>query len=301
MFGYVRPQKSELLVREYEQYKGIYCSLCRQLGKSYGAAARLTLSYDCTFYAMLLLSLNPECPGFHTGRCMVNPLKKCSYCNAGENELVMASALSVLMTYHKIRDDIADSGFFGKLRGYLLLPIASGARKKAARDFPELDSIVSDAMKRQEEAERNESPGIDLCADPTANMLCHVFELAAGEEDASKNTQARVLNQIGYYLGRWVYLIDAADDMEKDLKSKSFNPFVLQFQLNQNSTEADLGLAREKANQVLNMTLSRLIAAFHILEVKHFSPILENIIERGLSAIQKELLFKEEKTNVRSL
>lgn len=301
MFGYIRPHKSELLVREYEQYKGIYCSLCRQLGKSYGIASRLTLSYDCTFYAMLLLAMGAECPGFHSGRCVVNPLKKCTYCSAGENELIAASALSVLMTYHKIKDDIDDSGFFGKLRGYLLLPLAASARKKAARDFPQMDASVSAAMEQQKAAETSENPGIDFCAEPTAHMLQQVFEMAANVNIGEENAQSRVLRQVGYYLGRWVYLIDAADDLERDMKSNSFNPFVIQYHLDKCATQEEIGKARESANSALNSTLSQLNAAFNILDLQYFGPILENVITKGLPEIQKELLFKKEKTNVRSL
>jgi hypothetical protein len=301
VFGYVRTQKSELLVREFEQYKGIYCSLCRQLGCRYGVASRLTLSYDCTFYAMLLIAFNPECPGFQSGRCVVNPLKKCTYCTMGENELTSASALSVIMTYHKIKDDICDSHFLGKLRGYLMLPFAAHARKKAARDFPQMDSVVSAAMIQQKEAEESENPGIDFCAEPTAKMLQKVFQMAAGDDAEEEGARARILRQVGYYLGRWVYLIDAADDISKDIKSKNFNPFVIQYHLDTNSTQEDLDNARKEANQVLNLTLSQLIAAFNILEFHHFGPILENVIYKGLPQIQKEILFKKEKINVRSL
>lgn len=301
MFGYVRPQKSDLLVREYEQYKGVYCSLCRRLGKRYGPAARLTLNYDCTFYAMLLLAMSPECPGFQVGRCVVNPLKKCTFCGGGEKELDAAAALSMLMVYHKVRDDIADSRFSGKLRGLLLLPLAARAKRKAARDFPQMDQVVSSAMLRQREVEHDEHPGLDSCAEPTAEMLSRVFELSAGSGTAPDSARARVLNQIGYYLGRWVYLMDAADDMEKDLKSGSFNPFVLQFQLKKSSGEKELSEARGYANQALNMTLARLLAAFHIMDFDHFGPILENVVGKGLAAIQKDRLFKKENANVRSL
>ena len=87
MFGYVRPQKSELRVREYEAYRAVYCSLCRQLGKSYGMFARMTLSYDCTFFALWLMALHKKCLGFREGRCVVNPLKKCGACIGGGDEL----------------------------------------------------------------------------------------------------------------------------------------------------------------------------------------------------------------------
>lgn len=301
MFGYVRPHKSEMLVREYEEYKAVYCSLCRQLGKSYGPAARLTLSYDCTFYAMLLLAMNSECAGYRSGRCMVNPLKKCTYYKAGEPELTAASALSVLMTYYKIKDDIQDSRFWGKIRGYLLLPVAAHARRKAARDYPQMDRIVSEAMKQQKLAEENQSPGLDRCAEPTAIMLQRVFELSAGENPDPSESRVRVLRQVGYFLGRWIYLMDAADDIEKDLKEGAFNPFLIENNLSKTSTKEEIGKVRENANQSLNLTLSQLIAAFNILDFQHFGPILQNIITQGLPEIQKELLFKKEKMNVGSL
>ncbi|HHV32093.1 MAG TPA: hypothetical protein GXX74_06755 [Clostridiales bacterium] len=300
MFGYIRPQKSELLVREFEQYKGIYCSLCRQLGKSYGPVARLTLSYDCAFYAMLLLSLQPKCTGFHTGRCVVNPMKKCMFCSEGEEEFVQAAALSVLLTYAKLKDDIEDSRFLGKLRGCIFLPFAASAKRKAEKQFPELANIVKSYMEQQKAAERMEPVEIDRCAEPTANMLSRVFAVSETEND-SQSPEIRIRNEIGYYLGRWIYLMDAADDIRKDLKKHSFNPFVQRYQLNENSTDEEILSVRDHANQALNMTLSRLIAAFHLLEIKHFESILGNVIIKGLPEIQRDRLYKEEKTNVRSL
>ncbi|MBW7573447.1 DUF5685 family protein [Caproiciproducens faecalis] len=298
MFGYVRPQKSELLVREYEQYKGVYCSLCRQLGKSYGGLSRLTLSYDCTFYAMLLLSFRPECPGFHSGRCVVNPMKKCTFCSSGEQEFVAASALSVIMTYYKIRDDIVDSRFWGKIRAYAMLLLAARAHRKAAADFPQLDAIVAASVDEQKAAEQAPDSSIDSCAEPTAKMLQQVFESVAGTDTEPDDPKARILRQFGYFLGRWVYLIDAADDMEKDLKTASFNPFVIKFRLDDSSSPEDLDKARNYANQVLNLTLSQLTAALNILDLDHFNEIIQNVVLKGLPDIQKELLFKKEKMHV---
>jgi len=301
VFGYIRPQKSELLVREYEQYKGVYCSLCRQLGKSYGVASRLTLSYDCTFYALMLFAFSPECPGFQSGRCVVNPLKKCTYCNTGVVELTTASALSVIMTYHKVKDDIADSHFLGKLRGYMVLPFAAHARKKAARDFPQIDSIVSTAMVEQQAVEHGEHSSIDSSAEPTAKMLQRVFETIDDMNQDNQSSKRRILSQFGYFLGRWVYLIDAADDIVKDIKSKSFNPFIVKYDLNESSTAKELEGVRAYTNQALNSTLSQLVSALNILDLQHFNSIIENVILKGLPEIQKELLFEKEKMNVGSL
>lgn len=291
MFGYIRPQKSELLVREYEQYKGVYCSLCRQLGESYGIVSRLALSYDCTFLAMVAIGVSSDCPGFRQGRCVVNPLKKCTYCGGGQPGLVFAAALCVIMTYYKLRDDLEDSGFLGKCRAWLLLLFAARAHKKSARDFPELERIVASATESQGRVEREEAPCVDACADPTAQMLAGVFALAAKKD----SRQERIFQQFGYFLGRWVYLIDAEDDLRKDLKKQSFNPFVTAYRLTPQSTPEQLFQAARRCNEVLNLTLSQAAAAIGLADFSCFGPIILNIVQKGLPAMQKELLLKFEK------
>ena len=108
MFGYLQIQKSELLVRESEAYKAVYCGLCRQMGKDYSVFTRFTLSYDCTFYAMLLMSLNRSCKGFKDGRCTCNPLKKCKFATDSGDAYRKAAAFSMISVYYKIIDDIQE-------------------------------------------------------------------------------------------------------------------------------------------------------------------------------------------------
>ncbi len=294
MFGYIRPQKSELLVKEYEQYRGIYCALCKHLGKNYGMVARMTLSYDCTFLAMLEIGLSGTSCSFFNGKCVVNPLKKCTYCKGGDSEFRYASALSVVMSYYKLKDDTRDSKFPGKIRAFLLLPFFLRPHKKAAKEFPFIETCVAEAMDRQEVTEQMEKPNIDVCAEPTARMLADLFSNIAGGEK-----QKRILEQFGYFLGRWIYLIDAADDIEKDLNDRSFNPFVLKRDLTSDSSSEDISKAKAYANEVLNMTLSQAISAFQLLEFQQFGKILSNVLLLGLPEMQKELLFlKEKKKNV---
>lgn len=290
MFGYIRPQKSELLVREYEQYRGVYCALCKQLGDSFGVFSRMTLSYDCTFLAMLEMGMSAECPAFQKGKCVVNPLKKCTYCKGGSQSLKFAAALSVIMTYYKVKDDISDSRFAGKMRAFLVLPFLWRSHKKAESEYPELERIVAETMELQRLAEQNGEALIDACAEPTAKMLSGTFRLLSQEE-----REKRVLEQFGYFLGRWVYMIDAADDMEADLKSGSFNPFVLKLGLTPASTPEELKKAKAYCNEVLNMTLSQAVGAFQLLEFQQFGNILSNVIFLGLPEMQRELLFLKEK------
>lgn len=289
VFGYIRPCKPELLVKEYELYQSAYCSLCKHLGKNFGLLSRFTLSYDATFLAMLHMAMQEECPGFTKGRCVVNPMKKCAYCKGGEESFLFAGAVSVLMTYYKIHDDIQDSGLWGKCRAYLLLPLSYRAYRKAKKKFPDIDKIVAECMDKQYKEEQSPQAGIDSSAEPTAQMLSQVL-LLMSDGTAS---QELVLSQLGYFIGRWIYLIDAADDIDKDQKHHQFNPFVKKLIQDREIplTKQEL---REYCNGILNQTLSQAISAFHLLQLHHFDSILDNTICLGLPAMQKQILYDKE-------
>ena len=292
LFGYVRPQKFEMLVREYDEYLGIYCSLCRELGRRYGLTARL--------YAVLLLSTQKgSCPSFTNGRCCANPLKKCYYCKTGKNEKTFADAcaLTMILTYYKLLDNINDSKIIKRAAYYSIYPALWFKHKKAAENYPQIEKIVLESMKAQAEIEKKDKPGIDLCAQPTAEMLKGILKLSA-EETGMEPATLRLFCHLGYYLGRWVYLIDAADDLEKDIASGSFNPFIIKFGLNRSSAEEDISAAKKYANGALNMSLSRIGEAVDLLGFNFLGSIARNILLKGLPQMQKELLFKKEKTNV---
>ena len=125
MFGYIKIHKEELLVREYEAYKSVYCGLCKKMGREYSFLSRFILSYDSTFYAMFLMSQNYKCTGFEIKRCTCNPLKKCTFCKGGEEALSKAAALSVILAYYKLVDDINDSEFFKRTLIKIVKPIFS--------------------------------------------------------------------------------------------------------------------------------------------------------------------------------
>lgn len=297
LFGYVKPRRPELLVRELEEYNGIYCSLCKSLGKEYGFSARLALNYDCTFYALVLLSALPKPPPeFRKGRCVVNPLKKCVFCKADGRELTQASALTMILVYYKLIDDIQDSGMMKKLPLLLLLPMAKHAWRKAVGRSPRIGKIVAQEMEKQRKVEQGGFPELDLCAEPSAEMMERIMEVSSGE--APSSSKARIYNRFGYYLGRWIYFMDAADDLADDLKAGAFNPFTVKFHLTRESPPEDLQKAKAYANEILNQTLSQLGAAFNLMETNAMGPIVKNVVFLGLPQVQKELLFTKEKTNV---
>lgn len=274
MFGYLQIHKDELKVKEYEAYKSVYCGLCKQLGRDYGFLTRLILSYDCTFYAILLMSLKRSCTGFSDGRCKFNPLKKCKFADCKDNAYSKASALSVISAYYKVVDDIDDSGFFKRIALKIVKPFFGRRQKKAARRFPEIENIVSEMMKNQKAAENDELVTIDKAANPTAKMISDLAALEGGND-----LQKRVLSEFGYQIGRWVYLIDAADDYEKDKKSGNFNPFI----------KADIN-DRDYINSVLSQSLARAYDAYNLLDIIDFKPIIDNMMLYGFPNKQNAVL-----------
>ena len=287
MFGYVRPFKSELLVREYDQYKAAYCQLCRALKEHYGRAASFTLSYDCTFYALLMLSTREARLSLHHGRCVMNPLKRCDFLESDGEAYHKAAALSVLLTYHKLRDNLEDDSFFKSLGSRLFLPFVSRKARKAAEEYPFLAQEAQKAMGGQRQAEEN-AGGVDACAEPTANLLAALFK-----ELACDSLQGAALERFGYFLGRWVYLMDAADDLLDDLKEGAFNPFIPRLGLSGKTelTPQERKAADQACNQTLNATAAQMLLAFNLVELRNFGPILENVVTKGLPEIQREILF----------
>lgn len=278
MFGYLQIQKSELLVREFEAYKAVYCGLCKQMGKDYSFLTRFSLSYDCTFYAMLLMSVKRSCTGFKDGRCRCNPLKKCKYAVSENDSYSKASAFSVISVYYKLKDDLTDSKFLKKLLVRLTLPFFSHWHKKAMKKYPDIEKYASEMMELQKKAENCKEASLDESAHPTAYMLANIFALEAEDE-----MQKRVFYEFGYHIGRWIYLIDAADDYEKDRKSGNFNPF-----LNVN-TECDM---KEYMTAVLNQSLARAYDAYNLIEITDFKGILDNMILLGFPATQNKVVNK---------
>lgn len=283
MFGYVKVYQPELKMGEFEHYRGVYCALCRRLGKRYGLFAQWSLSYDFTFLALLRLALFDNCAGFQKKRCPYNPLKKRTCCCDTE-QLDVAADAAVLLTYHKLRDTIADSGFIKRWCARLVLPMAANDRRRCRKRHPDWDEAVAACMRKQAALEHEKVASTDAAAEPTAELLSFLFSL-----DAKDEKQRRVLQRLGYCMGRWVYLIDAADDLENDRQSGNYNPFLL------SAPEADLAALRERAGASLNGSLAECQAAYELLDVRRFDGILRNVLNFGLPAVWEQVKKGEKK------
>ena len=285
MFGYVKTDKPEMKIKEYEAYRGLYCSLCKAMGKHFGVFSRLTLSYDITFLVLARLSFMGTLPCFGGGRCGFNPTKKCSYCTNAEEELRYASAVSMMMFYHKVRDNIADSNIFKRLLMYMLLPWAALKYKKAKKMYGEVAEIIEGSMAKQSETESRNSVSTDEAAHQSAEALGRIT--AYNIDDPEGN-----IYRFGYGIGKWVYLTDAFDDIEKDLKDKSFNVFVGKYNLTKDSFTEEI---KEDITATINMSSILFIDAYEKTDNKTLSPIIENIIYEGMHKSLDRILKGENK------
>ena len=198
-------------------------------------------------------------------------VKKCNYCEKTD-DLKMPSAAAMIMLYYKIKDNIADEKGIKKLGFALLLPVFISAHKKAARNFPEIEKIVSEYIKEQNELENNNCTSLDIAADPTAKALSQIFMLCSADQ-----MQKRILQRLGYCMGRYIYLLDAASDLEEDIRKNSYN--VL---------KADVdGDVKEKVKPQLYFCINESAKAFELLDIKKFKTILGNIIYLGLEEEMK--------------
>ena len=285
MFGYIRVNKPELKVKEFEIYNAVYCGLCREMGKSYGIFSKFCLSYDMTFVSLLSLALIDGCDGYEQIRCRVNPLKKCTYCKNDSKAQSLAAAAGVALTDMKVLDNIEDSLFFKSLFFRFLRLFTKRWSKKAFLKYPELKTIIEDYHNGQKKAESTPDCPLDAAAEPTAEAVGRILKMLSVDEKYDF-----VLERMGYCLGKWVYLCDVADDIEKDMKKGNFNPLLCDLP----KGEAPKKYAEQRLVPVMNTCFTECASYSELLEIKKYKPILDNILYEGLKERQK-LIFNKEK------
>ena len=288
VFGYVRMYKPELKIREYEQYRGVYCSLCKTMGKRYGTLLRMTLSYDITLLAILSMGLGTECVGFHSSHCSYNPMKKCLQCHA-QGTLDFCADVAALLAYYRALDNLQDEGFWGSLKTRLAFPFLKRYYCKAREHLPQLDTEIAEMMGAQSTLEQQKTASLDAAAEPFAMLL---QKLCVGLSDETQ--QQTVLARLGYCLGRYIYLADAAEDMVEDSQRTRYNPFLLARRVNVNDASS-LADCQKYAGDVLRHCQAECIVAFNLLNIQHFDGILHNILEVGITNVIDHLFDTKSK------
>lgn len=265
-------------IKDFDAFQSVYCGLCRTLRRRYGPAAGMLLSYDAAFLALLHMAVEEECSGMRLRRCPYPPWRRRPCCCGGEAALDLAADASVLLFYHKLRDARADAGFFKKLGARVLLPFFRPLYRRAAKNRPEAEKAVAAMMAEQSRVESRRSAHIDEAAQPTAAMVSALCALGA------EGPQARVLARMGYFLGRWVYLMDAADDYAEDLKSGDYNVFAL-------ALRGGEGERLRLMSGALNPCVDEITRAAELLGLRSHEAVLRNILYLGLPHMQGAVLY----------
>lgn len=278
MFGYVRPPLTDLPQEETERFRRMYCGLCHVLGNRYGTAARFILNYDFTYLAILLSG--PEEPETQEKRCVRHPLHRRSFLE--ENKaMALAADESVILAYWQLRDGVADHDWLHGLKYRGLSAVLEPAYRKAAAQRPEFDAAVCRQLRILSELEREQCDSIDRAADAFAVLLGS----AAGEvEDPVRR---RVLEQLLYHLGRWVYLIDAADDLKKDAETGNYNPVALRYGLKDGAWTAE---SRQEFAVTLDHSIHMMTTAFELSNFGVWTPLLRTTLYTGLFRVGKAVL-----------
>lgn len=274
MFGYVTAYKPELKIKDYEAYKGVYCSLCKEMGKEYGLLSRFLLSYDGAFYVLYKMGIRDVKAKAEQSRCTFNPCKKCLKITCDSDVYKTASAITVILAYFKLKDNLNDSKGLKKLFLYLLLPYFAMLKSKAIKKQPEVYKAIEKGIQEQFEIEKETEISLDKSADPSAKMLAWLFSFDENEELAETS------RKFGYQLGRVVYFLDAFDDYKDDLKSGSFNPF----KASQN--------IEEDAKISIRLSVGELTTVMQNVTFNKFSPIIDNIIYDGLNYQLERIIQK---------
>ena len=281
MFGYIRPDTPELRVRENEFYRAAYCGLCRAQGKCTGQCSRMTLSYDIVFLALLRLAVSDERVELKRGRCLAHPFKKRAYLTLSE-PLRYSAYTAALLTFAKCSDDLADERGFKRLKARLTMPVAKSMRKKVPECYRGLDELIRNKLAELAALEKKKLPSVDAPADLFGDILSEVLSYGLDGNDA------RILRSIGKHVGRWIYIVDAADDFDEDLQKNRYNPFACLYGGTQLTDEQ-----KREFSISLRLELSAAEPAFDLLDFEEkytIEGIIKNIIYRGMPHVADRVL-----------
>ena len=229
MFGYVTPLKEELKIHEYTTFKSYYCGLCFHLKKEFGNLPRMVLNYDMTFLALLLDSLSETPVNTQMKKCLTSPLKKKPVIL--ENEaLFYAANINLSLVYYKLLDDILDDR---SLKSKLLALTLAPYKKKFSSKIQETNLMIQENLNHLYLLEKEKMfSSIDEICDPFSLIVAHIFKMYPYAISKDSDETRKNLFDFGYALGKWIYMIDALDDLQKDIEQNKFNP--LDFLYNKN-------------------------------------------------------------------
>lgn len=273
MFGYVTPDKAELKMRQYSRYRAFYCGLCRTIGQRYSEKARLTLNYDCAFFALALNNVMgaARCS---LKRCAYKPIEKPRMMIEQNAAMDFAADMNLALAYNKLADDKRDEHGVKRVSATLGRGMLTGDYKKAKANSPLLCEKIEEGIMELCAIENAGCEDIDAPADAFATLMANAAICAPIEDRLKRKAFAAMCAG----LGRWIYLIDAWEDRASDEKTGAYNAFVL--------AKAD----SERAGVMLYNSLFEAQQAYMLLRPLDDGEIVENILIDGCAARTRRVL-----------
>ena len=276
MFGYVTVCEPELKVKDLKKYRAYYCGLCSTLKEDYGFMGQMTLTYDMTFAVILLSSLYETTTKHEEHRCKVHPAKRQHML---QNEITSyAAAMNVLLAYYHMEDDWQDDR---KVSSLMTKSLIQGKAKKIIEKYPRQSEIIRKSLKELGECEHENSMDTDRAAGCFGRLMAELF---VWKEDIWEKT----LRKMGFYLGKFIYLMDAYEDLPEDRKKNRYNP------LKELAKRPDYEAQME---QILRMMIAESTVRFEQLPCLVDVDILRNILYDGVWNHYNKIQMKKREDN----
>lgn len=218
LFGYLRLEALEVKIKDYALYRGVYCGLCKTMRRCTGRCSVLALRYDAVFCVLLQMALRHESPILGTGRCLLHPFRRRPILQQTPS-LTVGARMNAALAAYKCDDFAKDAT--GLSRAVAWLGRLGGAYLRRQGKLPDVwRTLCEENLTQLHYLEQIRSPSPDAAAECFGKLLAGLF--AYDLPDAA----ARIAHTVGDRMGRFIYLLDAADDAKKDAKSGNYNPFV---------------------------------------------------------------------------
>ena len=278
MFGYVRINKMDLTFREYENYKGYYCGLCKYLKENHGEISRIGLNYDITFLIVILSAIYKPKTNIFEEVCLVSPFKRKKKLINDITEY--AASMNILLTYYKLEDNLLDDKGVKDILAYNLY---KSKLKMAHKKYPHKSKIIKEQMKILNELEKNKEYNIDKVSNTFGELMGEIF---AYKKDKYEDD----LRRIGFNIGKYIYILDAYEDLNEDYKKGRYNPFMEYI----NKREE----LKIRVDRLISISLGLLASSIDRLNLQVNRGIIENIVYSGVYLRYKNILEKGCEINV---
>lgn len=288
MFGYIRVNKLNLLVRDYFSYRTCYCYLCNELGKNYGILSRMFLNYDITFLTLCLDGLEKEQGEAAIFRCPFNPFRKMS-CIVSKQAIEYSAFINYYLAIQKINDDIIDEGkWFYRIVRYFLLK--KHRYKSMCALYREQLQKLDVLLEQFNQLEQKESSSFDELTNAMGLYFAELFSMYLENRKLQDEQLSKHLRTVSMNLGKWVYLMDAYEDYETDRKKGRFN--LLTHMMEADDSENQINTHR-KVQVIHQMMVFQMHNSLKEIIFEKNARIIKNIVEEGCFATYKRITKKK--------